>query len=57
VLAAVGGLLVASGQEGAGVGLLVFTAVRAGLGVVALLFAHRALDQRHPADDRPSAIR
>lgn len=33
-----------------------FAAVRAVLGVVALLIALRALDRRHPRDDRPSAI-
>jgi hypothetical protein len=55
VLAAIGGLLVAEG-EGIGVALLVFTALRAAIGVVALVLAARALERRDPHDDRPSVL-
>ncbi len=55
VLAAIGGLLVAQG-EAVGIALLVFTALRAGIGVVALVLAARALERRDPHDDRPSVL-
>ena len=55
-MAAFGGVLVAAGREAAGIAVLVFAAVRAALGVAALLIASRALERRHPNDDRPSAI-
>jgi hypothetical protein len=55
VLAAIGGLLVAEG-EGVGVALLVFTALRAAIGVVALVLAARALERRDPHDDEPSVL-
>jgi hypothetical protein len=37
--------------------VLAFAAVRAVLGVVALLIALRALEHRNPNDDRPSSVR
>jgi hypothetical protein len=37
--------------------VLLFAAVRAVLGVAALLIALHALDRRSPHDDRPSSIR
>ena len=55
VLAAIGGLLVAQG-EAIGIALLVFTALRAGIGVVALVLAARALERRDPHDDQPSVL-
>ncbi len=55
VLAAIGGLLVAQG-EAVGIALLVFTALRAGIGVVALVLAARALERRDPHDDSPSVL-
>jgi hypothetical protein len=55
VLAAIGGLLVAEG-EGIGVALLVFTALRAAIGVVALILAAQALERRDPRDDAPSVL-
>ncbi|HEY0374481.1 MAG TPA: hypothetical protein VGC94_06780 [Amnibacterium sp.] len=54
-LAAIGGLLVAEGQ-GVGVALLIFTALRAAIGVVALVLAARALERHDPHDDRPSVL-
>ena len=55
-LAAIGGVLVAE-DEGVGYAVLVFVALRAGLGVVALLIASRAIADKGPHDDRPSVIR
>lgn len=55
-LAAIGVLLVAEGED-AGIALLVFTALRAGIGVVALVLAARALERHDPHDDRPSVLR
>ena len=55
VLAAIGGLLVAQG-EAVGIALLVFSALRAVIGVVALVLAARALERRDPHDDRPSVL-
>ena len=37
--------------------MFVFVAIRAGLGVVALLLAARALEKRRPEDDAPSSVR
>ncbi|HEV7624243.1 MAG TPA: hypothetical protein VGO26_08910 [Amnibacterium sp.] len=54
-LAAIGGLLVAEG-EAVGIALLIFTALRAAIGVVALVLAARALERRDPHDDRPSVL-
>ena len=54
-LAAIGGVLIVQ-NESAGYAVLVFTALRAGLGVWALLIAARAMDRRDPNDDRPSVI-
>lgn len=56
VLAAIGGLLVAQGEEATGIALLVFTALRAVIGVIALVVAARALADRNPNDDRPSIL-
>ena len=56
-VAAVGGVLVAQGQEGAGFATLVFAGVRAVLGVFALLVAAQALERRDPRDDAPSVLR
>jgi len=36
--------------------VLVFVAIRAGLGVVALLIAARALEEPRPGDDDSSAV-
>jgi hypothetical protein len=47
---------VAEGQEGVGVALLVFTALRAVIGVVALVLAARAIANRNPHDDQPSIL-
>jgi hypothetical protein len=55
VLAAIGGLLVAEGED-VGFALLVFTALRAGIGVVALVLAARALERHDPHDDEPSVL-
>ena len=55
VLAAIGGLLVAEGED-VGLALLVFTALRAGIGVVALVLAARALERHDPHDDEPSVL-
>jgi membrane protein implicated in regulation of membrane protease activity len=55
-IAAFGGVLLAVGSEGAAFAVLAFAAVRAALGVVALLIAARALERRHPNDDGPSAV-
>jgi hypothetical protein len=54
-LAAIGGLLVAEGED-VGIALLVFTALRAAIGVVALVLAARALERHDPRDDRPSVL-
>ena len=51
------GVLLAIGSEGAAFAVLAFAAVRAALGVAALLIAIRALDRRDPHDDAPSSIR
>ena len=56
-LAAFGGLLLALGDESAAFACFVFAAVRAALGVVALLVAARALERHDPHDDRPSSVR
>jgi hypothetical protein len=56
VLAAIGGLLVAEGEE-IGIALLIFTALRAAIGVVALVLAARALARHDPRDDSPSILR
>lgn len=56
-LAAFGGLLLAVGDEAAAFAVLVFAAVRAAIGVAALLIASHALQRRDPRDDRPSAVR
>lgn len=56
-LAAFGGLLLAVGDEAAAIAVLLFAAVRAALGVAALLIASRALERRDPHDDRPSSVR
>ena len=56
-LAAFGGILLALGSEDAAFAVFAFAAVRALLGVIALLLAARALERRHPNDDAPSAIR
>lgn len=56
-MAAFGGLLLAVGSESAAFAVLAFAAVRAVLGVVALLLAARALERRDPHDDAPSSIR
>ena len=55
MLAAIGGLLVAEGED-VGLALLVFTALRAAIGVVALVLAARALERHDPHDDRPSVL-
>ena len=55
VLAAIGGLLVAEG-EAVGIALLIFTALRAAIGVVALVLAARALERKDPHDDQPSIL-
>jgi hypothetical protein len=55
VLAAIGGLLVAEGED-VGIALLIFTALRAAIGVVALVLAARALERHDPHDDRPSVL-
>ena len=55
MLAAIGGLLVAEGED-VGLALLVVTALRAGIGVVALVLAARALEQHDPHDDEPSVL-
>jgi hypothetical protein len=55
VLAAIGGLLVAEGED-VGLALLVFTALRAGIGVVALVLAARTLERHDPHDDEPSVL-
>jgi hypothetical protein len=54
-LAAIGGVLVAEGED-IGIALLIFTALRAVIGVVALVLASRALAQHDPHDDRPSIL-
>jgi len=54
-LAAIGGLLLAEGED-VGLALLVFTALRAGIGVVALVLAARALERHDPHDDEPSVL-
>ena len=46
-----------AGSETAAFAVLTFAAVRAGLGVAALLIAARALERRDPRDDRPSSVR
>jgi hypothetical protein len=46
---------VAQGEE-IGIALLIFTALRAVIGVVALVLASRALAQHDPHDDRPSVL-
>ena len=51
-----GGILLAGGREGEAVAAFVFAAVRAALGVVALLIASRALERRDPRDDHPSVF-
>jgi membrane protein implicated in regulation of membrane protease activity len=56
-LAAFGGILLAIGDEAAAFPVFAFAAVRALLGVIALLLAARALERRHPNDDAPSSIR
>jgi membrane protein implicated in regulation of membrane protease activity len=56
-IAAFGGLLLAVGSEAAAVACFLFAAVRAALGVVALLLAMRALERRRPEDDAPSSVR
>ncbi len=56
VIAILGAYLLATGDEGAGIGCLVFALVRAVIGVAALLIASAALSDRHPNDDRPSSI-
>lgn len=56
-IAAFGGLLLAVGSEGAAFACFAFAAVRAALGVAALLIAMRALERRDPNDDRPSSVR
>ena len=55
-LAAIGGVLIAQ-DEGVGYAVLIFVALRAALGVVALLIASRAIADAGPHDDRPSVIR
>ncbi|WP_375399605.1 hypothetical protein [uncultured Amnibacterium sp.] len=55
-LAAIGGVLIAQGER-VGYAVLVFVALRAALGVVALLIAARAIADTGPHDDRPSVIR
>lgn len=55
-LAAVGGVLIAE-DEHVGYAVLVFVALRAALGVVALLIAARAIADAAPRDDRPSVVR
>ena len=52
-IAAFGGILLAVGSESAAFAVFAFVAVRAALGVVALLIAARALERRHPRDDGP----
>ena len=56
VLGVIAGLLIAEGEP-AGTGLLIFVVLRAGIGVVALVLASRALEEKRPGDDRPSVIR
>ena len=55
VLGIVAGLLIAE-EEAAGWYLLAFVVLRAALGVVGLVLAARMLEERRPADDRPSVI-
>lgn len=56
VLGVIAGLLIAEG-ESVGYALLLFVVLRAGIGVIALVIALRALEDRRPNDDRPSVIR
>jgi membrane protein implicated in regulation of membrane protease activity len=56
-IAAFGALLLVAGSETAAFAVLAFAAVRAALGVAALLIAARALERRDPRDDRPSSVR
>jgi hypothetical protein len=56
-VAAFGGILLAIGAESAAFAVLAFAAIRAALGVAALLIALRALEHRNPNDDRPSSVR
>jgi membrane protein implicated in regulation of membrane protease activity len=56
-IAAFGGILLAVGSEAAAFACFAFAAVRAVLGVVALLLAMRALERRRPEDDAPSSVR
>lgn len=55
-VAGFGGILLAVGREDAAVAVFAFAAVRAAIGVAALLIALRALERRDPHDDAPSAI-
>ncbi|MGT2424673.1 hypothetical protein [Amnibacterium kyonggiense] len=56
-IAAFGGLLLATGAEGPAFAVFAFAAVRAALGVAALLIALRVLERRDPNDDAPSSVR